>query len=800
MSDKIKCFHCGDDCGKYPVFYDDKNFCCHGCKTVYDILKGNKLYKYYELESTPGIKTESIVQNEKFAYLDLDEIKKQLIEFQDDTYSKVSLNIPAIHCSSCIWLLENLNRIQPAVIQSQVNFTTKETVILFEHQRISLRQLVELLDSLGYTPHISLESISKGKSKPYNKMLLIKIGVAGFAFGNIMLFSMPYYIPGKELIEEPFRNFFTWLNLVLSLPVLFFCGFDYLRAGLKNLYYRFIDINLPIAIGMLAIFVQSVHETISQTGHGYYDSLSGLIFFLLIGKWYQDKTYRALSFERDYKSYFPAAVLKSDSSAENYIPVEKLAIGDLIIIRNQELIPADGQLQSENAMVDYSFVTGESKPVLISMGQQLFAGGKIIGNAVKVLINKEVQQSRLTELWNREDYKYTDRPPFIRLIDKVSRHFTVIVLAIAVLTAVYWLFVNPSIAIRAATAVLIVACPCALALSIPFGLGNSMRLFGKAGFFLKKSEVIEKIHQCDTFVFDKTGTLTDTSEGEIVYEGDELKDEEKKWIHALVRSSVHPLSRAIAFYLKEYYHPDIQVDDFKEIISSGISGRVETHKILVGSAAFTGAETSFSENAEVWISIDQQVKGKFRVGVKFRNGLKELAAKLIPAFHIHIISGDNEHELPQLKKIFTENTHFAFHLSPVQKLEYIRKLQSEGKKVLMVGDGLNDAGALRESHVGISIADKVFHFSPACDAILEGNQFNKLLHFKRLSSKTLAVIRYSLLISFFYNMAGLYFAVRGMLSPVIAAVLMPASSVTVVAFVVFMTNVIVKRGLEKSGK
>lgn len=797
MPEKISCFHCGDDCGKYPVIYDYKHFCCHGCKTVYEILRENKLFKYYELSDNPGLKVNRSETTGKYDFLENNEIAEKLIDFRDDSYTRVIFYIPSIHCSSCIWLLENLGRVNSAIIMSQVNFSTKELTVLFRNDKFSLRQLAELLDLLNYPPHISLDSLGKNKNAPFDRQLLIKIGIAGFLFGNIMLFSMPYYIPGKELIEEPFKNFFTWLNLVLSIPVLFYCGADYLKSGLKNLYHWFIDINLPIAIGMLAIFFQSAFETVTQSGHGYYDSLSGLIFFLLVGRWYQDKTYRALSFERDYKSYFPAAVLKISGDREFYEPLDKLTFGDIILIRNQELIPADGILLSGQALIDYSFVTGESRPVIIAEKQQVFAGGKIIGNAARIMINKEVQQSRLTELWNKENYKFSRKPTFTRLIDRVSRTFTLTVIFIAVITFVYWLMTYSPNALRAAVAVLIVACPCALALSIPFAFGNTMRLFGKYGFYLKKSEVVEKIHQCTTIIFDKTGTLTETDSASAGYSGIKLSEEEKTWVHAAVRNSIHPLSKAVAEYLKENYNPALTVENFREVISSGIIAEVEGHKIMAGSADFVTGESVAQGSSEVWLSVDHVVKGKFTISVRYREGLDKIISRLKGKYDIHIISGDHDAERKTLEKIFPPDTTIRFNLSPAEKLEYVRNLNASGKKVLMIGDGLNDAGALRESHAGISIADKIFHFSPACDAVLEAGQFARLFDFIDLSDKAIRIVKLSLLISFFYNLTGLFFAVRAMLSPLIAAVLMPASSVSVVAFVVLLTNFAVQRSMKK---
>jgi Cu+-exporting ATPase len=283
---------------------------------------------------------------------------------------------------------------------------------------------------------------------------------------------------------------FGFLNLAFAIPVLFYSGNDYLLSAFKNLRRKIINIDLPIAIGMLAIFMQSSYEIISQSGAGYMDSLCGFVFFLLIGKWYQNQTYQALSFERDYKSYFPVAVTKINNYEEENIPIKDLKEGDRILVHNQELIPTDATLLKGEANIDYSFVTGESRPVRKAIGEMLYAGGRQIGSSIELEVKSKVEQSQLTKLWN-QDEKVDEYTNLSKLIDKVSMNFTLVVISISILTAVFWSIVDASVVLKAFASVLIVACPCALALSIPFAYGNTMRLLGKKGFYLKNSEVVE---------------------------------------------------------------------------------------------------------------------------------------------------------------------------------------------------------------------------------------------------------------------------------------------------------------------
>lgn len=791
------CVHCGEDCGSRPVLLNDQNFCCHGCKTVYQILNEKDLKQYYQIEKMPGIRVGSQDTGNKYAYLDLEEIKTGLLEFSDSGTGKVTFFIPGIHCASCIWLLENLNALNDGIVHSSVNFPRKEVNITFREDQISLRNLVELLVSIHYIPEITLGKLDKKGSPGSNKKLLLKIGITGFVLMNVMMYNFPEYLPGGELLESNFRRFFGWLSLGLSIPVVFYCSSDYFLSAVKSLKYKIISIDLPIALGIAALFLQSAYEVVSQTGTGYLDSLAGLIFFLLIGRWYQSKTYQALSFERDYKSYFPVAVTRIENNLEKVTQLKDIKEGDRIIIRNQELIPADAQLLKGEGNIDYSFVTGESLPVRKKPGETVFAGGRQLGSVVELKVIKNVEQSYLTQLWNQEmsEEPYSSR--LKNLINRVSRYFTAIVLLIAFAAAAFWLWRGETAtAVFVFTSVLIVACPCALAMTIPFTFGTTMRLFGRMGFYIKRTDIIEKLYKTDTIVFDKTGTITYSQGMKIEFVGQNPDSNELMLIKSIVRHSTHPLSAALFRSLEGDFFPDIE--QFKEIPAMGLSGLVNGNRINVGSAKLvTGRDEEEKElSTKVYIFIKDRVLGYYRFENQYRNGLKSIIENLKDNYDLHLITGDNEAEKANLLPLFTSDRSMLFNQSPQDKLHYIRKLKEQGKTVLMIGDGLNDAGALDESDAGITIADDIYHFSPACDAILESSRFNLLDKYLWFTRTSMNIVRISFGISFLYNIVGLSFAVQGLLKPVVAAILMPVSSISVVAFATLSITFLAKRKLK----
>ncbi len=794
MSEDQKCIHCGNSCGKSPVIFEGNPFCCSGCSTVYQILHTNLLNQYYQIETMPGIRIDDTVHpnNDTYAFLDLDQFRLKILTFSEGGISKVSFFIPEIHCASCIWLLENLHSLNAGVIQSVVNFPKKEINITFRETEISLRQLVELLVSIHYIPEINQHSIEKSATGQSDKKLFLKIGIAAFCFMNAMIYHFPQYLPGHEFLETDIKQMFGWLSILLAIPVLTYSASDYFLTAFKSLKKKIISIDLPIALGLITLFTQSLIEILSGKGIGYVDSLTGLVFFLLVGRWYQGKTYQALSFERDYKTYFPLAVTRITDSGRMTIPLEDLKAGDCILVRNQEIVPADSILKSGIAHIDYSFVTGESMPVGKKAGDFVFAGGRQMGSAIELIIEKEVQQSYLTQLWNQSENPFTVEAKLKTIINRVSQYFTLAVILIAIGSGIFWMLNKPEIAVFTFTSVLIIACPCALALTVPFTFGSTMRQYGRKGFYLKNTSVIEHLNRVDTIVFDKTGTITNAQLSDIRFVGKELSPGQLLLVKSLAYHSSHPLSKTI---FNSIQGDDlVEIEEFREIPSLGITGMVNGIRINMGSRYFVSGVKGDEENlkTEVWVYLKDSVAGHFQLENEYRPGLADLIRKLEKTHELHLLTGDNEAEKANLLRYFGTGKNLHFNQTPTDKLNYIRKIRQEGHKVLMIGDGLNDAGALNESNVGIVIADNVFNFSPACDAILQSKQFSNLYKYIHFTKQSMKIVRYGFLISFLYNLIGLSFAVQGNLTPIVAAVLMPISSVSVVVFASFSVSLSAK--------
>ncbi|GAF01709.1 heavy metal translocating P-type ATPase [Saccharicrinis fermentans] len=495
-----------------------------------------------------------------------------------------------------------------------------------------------------------------------------------------------------------------------------------------------------------------------------------------------------MAFDRDYKSYFPIAVTRVNGSEESIL-LKDVKEGDRLLIRNKELIPADSVLLDGTALVDYSFVTGESAPVLKKKGDFLYAGGVQTGGAITICVTKEVAQSHLTQLWNQNKKDDISSKSLTSIVDRISGRFTLAVIFIALAGFGAWLYLDSfKSALLVLTSVLIVACPCALALSIPFTFGSAMRIFGEQGFYIKNADVIERLTHIDTIVFDKTGTLTKPEENNVTFVGLDLRPDELSKAVSLARQSTHPLSNAISTF-----YSDVKVYEtvgYTEVSGRGIFSTIDGERVKLGALEYVdeGRDLNIKAAASsVYLSIDGKMKGYFKIGNKYRPGIENVIHTLKSKYRLYLLSGDNDGEKENLRDMFDDDKMF-FNQKPQDKMNFVAELKQRGNAVLMTGDGLNDAGAFLNSDVALSLADDIYHFSPAGDAILDASRFMNFHQYIRFAQKSLTVVKQSFLISFFYNAIGLGFAISGNLSPVVAAILMPVSSISVVLFTTFRTR------------
>lgn len=774
------CFHCHESCLDEIAHFEEKAFCCHGCKQVYQLLTDNSLEDYYVCDVNPG----KAPSEQNFEFLNNPHFQDQLISFSSQGVSKVNFHLPAIHCRSCLYLLENLSKLNPGIVKTTLNFGKKDLTVWFQEDQINLGQLATLLASLGYEPLISSDEVPEEKRKRANHQtqLFIKLGIAGFCAGNAMLFSFPEYL-GIE--DGSLKQLFGYLNIALGSIAVFYSGSEYFKNVWAHIKLGKMTIELPILLGILVGYGRSVYEVFSQTGAGYIDSVSGLIFFLLIGKWFQQKSFDFLSFERNYKAYFPLAISKLEEGIEVNYPLNEIKIGDHLIIRNQEIIPADAVLITGSSQMDYSFVTGESELLKLNEGNSMYAGGRHTGERIEIEIKKELKQSHLTQLWEQQAFKdpLHKTENWENFANQVGGYFTVGLISLAILVGSYWHFTDPSRWSNSVVSILVIACPCALAISYPFALGHGIRWLAKINFFIKDIQAFERMAQVDTIVLDKTGTLTlPSTQNPIAKLTRELSSSEWSALYSLALQSTHPMSRQFVRYIPKN-QPIVHLEEFAEKMGKGLEAIIEGIEYRLGNAKFTGHQVPkdndyIRSESQLYIQIGGISVGFIEFPWVYRAGIEVMIHQLQAKYKVYLLSGDKQAHAGSILDWFPDPSTYQFECSPMDKMKFIQTLQDQGKRVAMIGDGLNDAGALRQSHVGIAISDDHLHFTPASDAILNGEQLAQLPTYLAFSKFGLKLIKLSFLLSLVYNAIGLSYAVQGNLSPLIAAILMPVNSIS----------------------
>ncbi|WP_341661698.1 heavy metal translocating P-type ATPase [Blattabacterium cuenoti] len=736
-----------------------------------------------------------------FDFLDDEKISEKIIDFHHKNITTVRFFIPSIHCGSCVLILESLPKLYKNILNSTVDFSSKKIWITYNSIEFKLSDIAQLLENMGYKPSINFESIENRKS--LDRKLIGKLAISFFCFGNIMLLAIPEYVGAlkEDIWFMTHRNFFRYLMVILSLPVVVFSFTDHIKYAVLGLKKHVLNMNVPISIGILVLFLWSCYEVFFDLGSGYFDSLSSFSLFLLISKIFQIHTHnKIISFDKNYKSFYPALITKIHSNKkEEKILLSYLKKGDLILIRNQEIIPADSILMKGNAILDNSFITGESDLISKKMGERIYAGSKQKGEAILIKVIKNIDHSYLSLLWNKNKSNHFRHKKLFDLNSistRFSQYFTPIILIITIVTGIYWSFSHDvSKIFHTVFSVLIITCPCALVLSTPLIFGNMIRVFSKKGFYVKDIFTMERISSSKTLIFDKTGTITDPNKEKIYFVGN-MKNEEKKMIASLLNNSSHPLSQKILSELsiKDFYF----IKNFREIIGKGLEGLIKDVPVKIGSSKYLGITNKIINENEinqtaVFISINHKFVGYFLFRNYYREGIEKMFQDL-KEYKIVILSGDhNDLEKKYLKSILPKSSQVFFSQSPEDKLNYVKKLQEKGEKIIMFGDGINDCAALNQSEVGISVSENPTSFFPSCDAFMQSNCMNQIFLFLKISKVSTKLVFINLMISLLYNSVGIFFAVTGNLNPFIAAILMPLSSFSVIFFSITSTWIVSRK-------
>jgi Cu+-exporting ATPase len=613
-------------------------------------------------------------------------------------------------------------------------------------------------------------------------------------------------------LEPAYQALFGALNLSLAIVVLMFSASEYFVRAARAVRHGVLTLDVPITIGLAALFVQTAVDIVLGRGEGYADSFTGLVFFLLIGRLFQRQAFERIAFDRTFRSFLPLSVrvLSQDTGRDVAVPVEHLRRGDRVVIRAGEIVPADARLEDDGGWVDQSFITGEDQPLLVRRAELVGAGARVVGAALELTLVTDVVHGRLASLWTRSQ-TVTTPDALSTLSARFGYWFTVAAMALAAAGFAAW-WPDLDVSMRVATAVLIIACPCALTLAAPLALGTAMTRLGERGVYLKSPGVGLQLSRLDTVVFDKTGTLT--SKVSAAGPARAMGREAWRLVERLAAQSIHPISRGIAAAAERHgrpagstrtdlpvhdasthgpddlpSRPRARVEDCREVPGRGIAGRIDGHDVVIGAREFVATQAvgvPRDVTSGAGVAIDGRFAGWLPVHFEPRAGLDEATSALSASYRMVVLSGDEPGDLSHFADAFADRVWFR--QSPEEKVARVRALQHEGHRVLMVGDGLNDAAALGAADVGMAVSDDTACVVPACDVVIAGARLRDLPAILRFARRTRQVIVACFVVSIVYNVIGLALALAGALTPLAAAVLMPVSSLTVVGMSIGLTR------------
>lgn len=785
---RVGCAHCGLDVPPGLVRPDlDEQFCCHGCETVYRTIHECGLERYYALrDASTDERVRPDVPDHAFAEYDDAAFEAVYVNKDASGQGSIELALEGVHCAACVWLVERLPAVLSGVIESRLNLRTRVVQVRWDPDRVRLSRIAGTLTNLGYRPHPARGAGVRQARIRDERRMLARIAISGFCAGNVMLLAFALYGGETDTIEPRFELLFRWMSMAIALISFAIPGSVFFRGAIASLRARAPHLDLPIALALLIGGIGGTINTIRGTGEIYFDSLSALVFLLLVGRFIQQRQQRLASDSVELLYAFTpslAHVVVDDSVRD--VPIEALRLGDVIEIRPGEIVAADGEVVSGQSMLDASLLTGESRPVDIGPGSQLSAGTLNLASPVKLRVESTGPDSRVGRLMRLVADAAERKAPLLTLANRLAMVFTVVVLTLAVMTFVIWARHGLDAAGQHAIALLIVTCPCALGLATPLAMTASIGRAARRGIMIKGSDALERLTHPGVIYLDKTGTVTLGHLTVVDWIGDPTA---RRLAAALESGSRHPIAQALAKCDQPVPNPD----SVEHVLGAGVRGIVEGHDVAVGSAEFVHrhAQTTrgdfaphFARAAEqgltpIAIAVDSRVVALALLSDDVRPDSRDVVAKLQAAgWDVHLLSGDDPRTTARIaERVGIPASKTLGGITPERKLETVQR-----SGTVMVGDGVNDAAALAAAGVGIAVQGGAEASLDASDVYLTQPGLGPILDTLRLARATRRTILTCLGASLAYNSVAASLAVAGLITPIIAAILMPLSSLTVLA-------------------
>jgi Cu2+-exporting ATPase len=782
----VACDHCG-----LPVAAGliergaDAQFCCHGCRTAWDILHESGLDAFYAL---PEKRLAAVrPTGRSFEEFDHPSFHDLYVKRRADGLLETDLYVEGVHCASCVWLIERVPLTLPGLVQAELNVPRSLAHVTWDGARMPLSAIARFLDRLGYRPHPFRGVRAEAMRRLEDRAMITRIGVAGAIAGNVMLLALALYAGWFTGMEASFERTFRWISLVLTVPAVFGPGWLFFRGAFAALRTRTAHMDLPVAIALGAGFVRGAVNTVT-TAHGpiYFDGVTLLIFLLLVGRFLQQRAQRAATDSAELLAALaPSSARVKSGDAVREIPTVALLPGMILEVRPGDTVAADGTVVAGVSELDLSLLTGESRPVTVAPGGRVFAGTVNRRAPLDVRVEEAGEATRLGRILQEVEAGALRRAPVVRLADRLAGGFVVVVLLLALATLLVWLRLDRARALDHAMALLIVTCPCALALATPLAVTVAIGRAARAGILIKGGDALETLGRPARMVLDKTGTVTEGRTTLVSWQG---SDEAKPLVQALERHSAHPL--AAGFIEAWPGLPALSATSVAHTLGGGVEGDVAGRRVVVGSPAFVSARAGGADAGiaspdpaltPVWIAVDGALVARAAFGDPVRADAAGALARLRRrGWRLELLSGDD----PRVVRAVGETLGFApgacrGGASPEAKQAHVVEVARQGPTV-MVGDGVNDAAAIAAATVGVGVHGGAEACLSSADVFLARPGLGSLVTLVEGAERTLGVIRRNIAFSLLYNVAGAALAVTGVINPLIAAVLMPASSLTVI--------------------
>ena len=787
MSHKISCSHCHLEFDPSVMIKDEEYyFCCSGCQSVFHLLCDEKLDSFYEKSKNITLSPPS-KNFEDSSSFDTPSFYNKFVKVNSDGFCEVSLIIEGIHCSACVWLNEKALHKMDGVIEANINFTNNKATIVWADDIVKLSAIIDMIRSIGYNAFAYDSSAQEIHANRERKAYYLKMAVAIFASMNIMWIAVAQYAGYFSGITQDVKTILNIAEGVLATPVLFYSGWVFFRGAYYGLRAKVINMDLLVATGATLTYFYSLYITILGRGEAYFDSVSMIVTFVLIGKFLEVLSKKSAADVLDkITKNIPTDVKIIKQNSIVICKLDDIIVGDIVVVSSGERVLLDGEIVRGSGSFDESSLTGESEPVYKSVGMNVISGTASIDADIHFRVIKDFKHSTLSNIVTLLESAINKKPKIQLMANRLSEHFSTVILTLSFITfIVWWIWSNSfETSFMVAISVIIIACPCALALATPVATLVGLGLGASRGILFKEAAGLESMAKADTLVLDKTGTIT-VGKPEVISENI-YKNFDRRLLYSLVKSSNHPVAKGVAKYIKEQDEKidEIVFDEYMQIPAKGIRAKYKNEEFLGGNLKLLQenslqVEVSTKETSFYFV-VNNEVVAMYELRDKIKNNISELMENMLQNnIDVVLLSGDHENIT---KKVALEVgiKNFMFEQTPQDKAKYIEKLHKEGKKVVMVGDGVNDILALALADIAIAMGGGSDIAVEVGDVVLLDDSLKSLSDAFKISRTTFGLIKQNLFISLAYNALTIPLAMAGYVIPLFAAISMSLSSLLVV--------------------